>query len=137
MKYLIYLSTSVNLLDDAAIHELLNKSRARNAAANITGVLLYHDGSFIQLLEGAAEDVDSTFARISKDASHKNVIVIDEDNLDHRNFGDWSMGYKRATREEFEGIEAYTDPRKVAERSTGESHPALTSLKTFVQANLG
>ncbi|OOQ61418.1 BLUF domain-containing protein [Mucilaginibacter pedocola] len=135
MKYLIYLSTAVDLLDEQEIHNLLAKSRARNASNDITGILLYHEGNFIQLLEGEQAKVDETLERIAGDPSHKNIIVIDEGDLDERNFGAWSMGYQKATAKELADIEAYTDPQKL-EQASG-SHPALSILKTFVKTNLG
>lgn len=137
MKYLIYLSTAVNLFDDQSILDLLEKSRTRNAANNITGILLYHEGNFIQLLEGDADDVDATLTRISKDPQHKNIIVIDEGDLGERNFGNWSMGFQRATAKELADIEAYTDPKKLHDEAAADSHPALAMLKTFVKTNLG
>lgn len=137
MKYLIYLSTSVQLLNDQEIHALLEKARTRNAENNITGVLLYHEGNFIQLLEGAPEEVDGTYERISKDPSHKNLIVIAEGDLDHRNFGSWTMGFQKASAKEFADVEASSDPGKLQNVEGSDSHPALAMLKTFVKTNLG
>lgn len=137
MKYLIYLSTSVQLLSDQEIHALLEKARARNASNNITGVLLYHEGNFIQLLEGDTKDVDSTYERIGHDPSHKNLIVIAEGDLDQRNFGTWTMGFQKATAKEFADVEAYSDPAKLQNLAGTDNHPALAMLKTFVKTNLG
>ena len=57
MFRLIYVSTAVRLLNKDELVEILNVSREKNARLNITGLLLYKDGNFMQLLEGRKEDV--------------------------------------------------------------------------------
>ena len=115
---------------------MLTKSRERNAANNITGVLLYYEGSFIQLLEGEELAVDETFRRISEDRSHRQIMVVNEGELEERNFAAWSMGFQKATAESVADMEAYIDPRKLTELAASDSHPALIMLNTFVRANL-
>ena len=51
----------------AALTSLLLLGRERNHAQGLTGVLLYAEGSFLQVLEGSAAAVRSTFARIEAD----------------------------------------------------------------------
>ncbi|WP_426616249.1 BLUF domain-containing protein [Bradyrhizobium sp. McL0616] len=41
--------------------------RQRNAAADLTGMLVFAQNRFLQVLEGRAEDVLATFARIEID----------------------------------------------------------------------
>ncbi|MEO3405897.1 BLUF domain-containing protein [Mucilaginibacter sp. CAU 1740] len=136
MKYLIYLSTAVNLFNQDQLEELLKKSRANNAEKSVSGMLLYYDGSFIQVLEGNAADVDSVYDVIKADKRHKNLIKIAEGEHDERAFAAWSMGFRRGTATEFAEFEAFTDPRKINELATNSDHPAFIMLKTFVRTNL-
>lgn len=136
MKYLIYLSTAVNLFSQDELEKLLEKSRKNNAAKDVTGLLLYHDGSFIQVLEGEPGTVDNVFKTIETDPRHKHIITIAEGEHDGRAFSKWSMGFHRASAKEMAELEAYTDPKKVKDLLPGEDHPAFTMLKTFATTNL-
>ena len=52
MFRLIYVSTARELMDKDALLGILAKAREKNARLGITGMLLYKDGNFLQLLEG-------------------------------------------------------------------------------------
>jgi hypothetical protein len=58
------MSTSVRLFNNTELKQILRKSQANNAVNNLSGMLLYSDGSFVQVLEGSAEDVDTTYFKI-------------------------------------------------------------------------
>jgi hypothetical protein len=91
MICLAYLSSAAAPLDGAAIDQILAASRRNNVAAEVTGMLCYYDGSFLQFLEGEAEDVDAIFAGISSDARHKDVLTLYRRSSGERLFADWSM----------------------------------------------
>ncbi|MEZ6002540.1 MAG: BLUF domain-containing protein [Planctomycetota bacterium] len=90
---LAYLSSAVNEFDRQSLLELLSKARSRNSDRGVSGMLLYHEGNFLQILEGRKEDVYEVFDRISKDPRHKDVIRLIEDEIETRSFPDWSMGF--------------------------------------------
>ena len=52
MLSLTYLSSAVDLWTGAELDELLRQAREHNEEAQITGLLLYAGGNFIQTLEG-------------------------------------------------------------------------------------
>ena len=91
--HLIYVSTAVAPLSDADLVHLLRDSRARNDAARVTGMLLYKDGHFMQVLEGNEKDVMDTFSRIELDHRHKSIDVLRKEYIQYRNFPDWTMGF--------------------------------------------
>lgn len=93
MKRVIYLSSATKPLSDEEISLLLTVSRKRNLENNITGLLLYADGNFIQIIEGNEVDVNLLFDKIQKDSRHKNVITVVNEKIKKRSFSDWSMGY--------------------------------------------
>jgi hypothetical protein len=90
---LIYVSAATRLLDDAALAALLEESRARNAEDAITGMLLYNEGSFMQVLEGPPDAVRACYARIQRDERHTRVTTVLEDVGRARDFAAWSMGF--------------------------------------------
>lgn len=94
MHYILYLSVASGYLDDEELKTILSKSRPKNQKQGITGVLLYGNGRFIQMLEGERENVEKTFERIKVDRRHLDVTVIAWGNLEKRCFPEWFMGFK-------------------------------------------
>ena len=73
------------------VAEVLRASRANNARAAVTGMLLTLDGFFVQALEGPDERVSTTFARVALDRRHTDVKVLGSDFSSIRTFGRWAM----------------------------------------------
>lgn len=94
MIYLIYVSSAVKSFTKAELLELLVQSREKNLRLGITGMLLYEGGNFMQVLEGDASAVRQVYDSIVRDPRHQGIILVDEDTLAERQFGDWSMGFR-------------------------------------------
>jgi len=93
MFYLIYVSSAVKLMTDEELIALLEQSREKNLGLGITGMLLYKSGNFMQMLEGERDTVLGLYETIRHDDRHRNVINIIGDDIKHRNFEHWSMGF--------------------------------------------
>lgn len=91
---LIYVSSTPSLLDEASLTAILASSRRHNLQNRITGMLLYADGSFLQVLEGDADTVEETMARISQDPRHHQIIELSKGPIAAREFGQWTMGFR-------------------------------------------
>ena len=52
MKQIIYISSAAKKMDDDDLLDILKTSRENNKKNDISGMLLYDNGSFIQVLEG-------------------------------------------------------------------------------------
>ncbi|MGH1439269.1 MAG: BLUF domain-containing protein [Cellvibrionaceae bacterium] len=89
-----YMSKSVRLMTDAGLNALLNKARINNEVTSLTGMLLYSEGSFLQIIEGPKPAVDNAFQHIQKDSRHQAIKVLFEEKIESRNFTDWTMGFK-------------------------------------------
>ena len=85
-KMLVYVSAAVVKFTIAQLESLLARARVNNARNNITGVLLYCDGNFMQCLEGPIDAVQSTFRRIEYDPSHTGLIRLIEMPITKRSF---------------------------------------------------
>ncbi len=94
MFHLIYVSTALFPMTDEALIELLCQSRIRNERNHITGLLLYIDGQFMGVLEGNEASVMKIFASIERDARHKSIDMIRAEHIPHRDFPDWTIGFK-------------------------------------------
>ncbi len=92
---IVYLSSSTSDLTEEELSRILSTSRANNNAVNITGVLLYGKGSFIQVLEGEKLRIEGLFSKIKEDIRHTGVILLLSMDIFERNFPAWRMGFKK------------------------------------------
>ena len=95
MIRIIYISSAVAPLSDSELDALLEASRRNNQKRGVTGLLLYRDGDFMQILEGEEAPVREIYARILADPRHSRVIQLDDSPIASRGFGEWSMGFQR------------------------------------------
>ena len=70
---LVYTSLANQKMSDDNLKDLLKKSRLKNETLNITGMLLYLDPFFIQILEGEEAIVNETYNIIKQDSRHVQV----------------------------------------------------------------
>jgi hypothetical protein len=92
----IYASSAKQLFQEAELVELLRKARDRNAASGVSGMLLYKDGNFIQVLEGKPDVLAELIGRIARDPRHGGMLVLSHIPIEQREFGEWSMGFVNA-----------------------------------------
>lgn len=90
---LLYTSTSARDMDECALLDLLIEARDINTRLEITGLLVYQQQSFLQLLEGEKEQVLDVYSRICTDSRHTDVTTVFEEGIEFRCFSDWSMAY--------------------------------------------
>jgi len=93
MFRLIYVSTARELMDKDALLGILAKAREKNARLGITGMLLYKDGNFLQLLEGEERIVRGIYETIARDTRHFDTMITMEEAVSERMFTEWSMGF--------------------------------------------
>ena len=95
MFHLIYTSRARQKFSEVDLKTLLTRSRSNNGRLDVTGMLMYHEGAFLQALEGDERFVRGVFERIEKDARHAQVTILRNQRsfVERRIFGDWSMGF--------------------------------------------
>ena len=93
---LIYVSAAREEMTSEQLDSILAVARRNNEPAGVTGLLLFHDGSFFQVLEGPKEAVMRIFSAIEKDPRHSRVILLQTQAAASRAFPSWSMGYVKA-----------------------------------------
>ena len=91
---LVYVSSATLPLSGEDLRALLAACRENNARLGVTGMLLYKDGNFMQVLEGDEEAVRGLYARIEDDPRHGGEIILHRGFVDERRFPDWSMGFR-------------------------------------------
>ena len=70
MYELIYVSSAIIILSEEELNAILVHSCQYNIAHSITGILLYIDGDFLQVLEGKKADITCLFDKIKRDTRH-------------------------------------------------------------------
>jgi len=93
MFQLVYASAACVPFSSEHLQLLLIKARNTNAIEKVTGMLLYHSGSFLQVLEGPPAGVDRIFAAIERDPRHHRIEVRLRQVSERREFPDWTMGF--------------------------------------------
>lgn len=88
---LIYTSRTTDKLSLADFRSVIERSAARNRESGITGMLVFGNGHFLQILEGARSAVTATFLRIAKDARHTQLEILDVSEIIERRFSSWGM----------------------------------------------
>ncbi len=96
LAQLVYTSSAVELYHPDELAQILTTSRLNNEKNGVTGVLLHADGSVMQVLEGPADAVETTFERIQSDLRHHSITVLYRQGVEERTFPDWAMGVRSA-----------------------------------------
>jgi len=103
---LIYVSDLVNG-DESQMAAIVSSSVRHNPENGITGMLLYSQGNFLQVLEGEQAAVDATYARICQDPRHHNTVMLAQEPVKERHFAQWSMGFRRLSPEHAASLPQY------------------------------
>ena len=131
---LLYISNSTPETDQQRLDAIISKSRKNNPGRDITGLLIYADGIFIQVLEGERERVHQLFDKICDDVRHNDVDVIGEYSVEERLFSEWSMALIVTSRDELgriAGTEEMLDRSDVLGLLAEDQTKAATFLKDF------
>ena len=87
---LIYASRPFGF-DQAMLNGILSQSRRCNTRDGITGALICRADVYMQLLEGSADALDATYARILRDDRHLEIRRISYQTVTDRLFPTWAM----------------------------------------------
>ena len=90
LKRVIYVSEKTDT-SNASLAQIIESSAKNNSETGVTGCLLSGSNSFLQLLEGPRQTIDSLYVTINADNRHKNVVVLTDEDIDERLFASWSM----------------------------------------------
>lgn len=90
---LIYFSSAKDLFTKEELVALLGQAREKNERLGISGILLYKDGNFLQLIEGEPDAIKAIYTTISEDPRHHEMVVVFDEAVSERLFGDWRMAF--------------------------------------------
>ena len=135
MHHIIYMSRGTQAMTDDELRVLLQLARATNEEHNITGALVYGDGQFMQIIEGEEPVLAALYAKLLTDARHMNVVKLADKQIAQRSFGEWSMGFRPVSAEDFAELTGYIEPDHLDLKVPGLSAAdalLLQMMKVFV-----
>jgi hypothetical protein len=130
MVRLIYVSNFAPGVGTPDINDILRASRKNNEEKDVTGMLCYAPGVFLQCLEGPRAAVNELYRTIAADDRHKHITILEYADTDERMFEKWSMAYVRA-----QDLGELTDPLSGQastfnpfEMTPGEAYDFITTI---------
>ena len=121
----VYASSATQPFSGEELRALLQQSRRNNAALGVSGMLLYKNGNFLQVLEGREATVRGLAVKIQRDPRHTDVTTLLEGFENEYQFPDWSMGFQDLESEEAKGtlgyntfLETSLDPKAISRDPT-------------------
>ncbi len=137
MYHLIYTSYAIDPFDEGSLIDLLKEARENNRLVGITGMLLYVNGKFMQVLEGNRQTVRDLYSQIINDPRHKRVTTLLEGESPTRIFDRWSMGFKKLSDDDFKNLSGFqdTDELFLKQHLTEESSLVMVFLQLFYKKN--
>ncbi|MGI4862974.1 MAG: BLUF domain-containing protein [Janthinobacterium lividum] len=135
MHHIIYLSWATFPFTNEQLQSLLTLARRRNTELAITGILLYGNECFLQVLEGEQELVQELYALIRRDPRHGNFITFVDKPVAQRAFADWVMAFQPVSAQQLDDVVGYLGSPAAPVNTVGLSYSdnhLFDLLRSFV-----
>ena len=132
MQQLFYLSSARDGLKSDDLNKIVDSALRFNNENDITGIILYRGGIFLQLLEGEATLIQNLFEKIKLDHRHTNIVEVFNIPCKKRIFTTWSEGYREITEFDLKTINEVLSWNKLISAAREiDSHLILHMLERF------
>jgi hypothetical protein len=131
---IIYLSRAADNLSIDEVKQLWIKAKSNNKKINVTGILLYIDGDFLQILEGEKEIVENLFELIKIDKRHKSIIIVYNNTIEKSEFPNWSMAFSSTDYKEIQKLQGFENITR-KNMSKIDDKTAIIFINTFVESH--
>jgi hypothetical protein len=95
LSQLTYVSSRNATCTEAEIEKILASCKKNNPSLGITGILLYSDTKFIQMVEGESKIILQLYDKIKTDKRHGNCMMISYGSISEKSFPSWHMGARK------------------------------------------
>ena len=92
-RQIVYSSLATKKMLKSDLYMILRQARLNNEQSGVTGILIFSDGYFFQVLEGEENIVADLYQTISADDRHSDIQLLLDEDLEKRSFPDWGMAY--------------------------------------------
>ncbi len=106
---LVYISRATTDITPEVVKNLLVESRMRNEKYRISGLLIYMNHNFLQVLEGPKNDVEQLYNNIVIDPRHTGTEVLEAKTINDRIFSEWKMVFSEVSTREFKNLSGFTE----------------------------
>ena len=90
---LSYLSEAVSDMTFLGLMRLLESARAFNQSNGITGILLYDNQQFGQIIEGERANIMKVWKRIQEDKRHHRIELLEIREISERSYPEWLLRF--------------------------------------------
>ncbi len=88
----VYCSRAAEGVDDVEVGRIVEAAQRRNLARGITGVLVFGNGVFFQLIEGPPAEIRKLVVTLNDDPRHYDVVSLDwSEERRERLYPKWEM----------------------------------------------
>jgi hypothetical protein len=113
MHHIIYMSHATTPMTDDELAALLQQARTANEAKGVTGLLVYGNNQFLQVMEGEEAVLKPLYEHIATDTRHNRLIKMADKAVSERSFAEWSMAFKSLSAEQFAALAGYVAPEQL------------------------
>ncbi|HVY88088.1 MAG TPA: BLUF domain-containing protein [Hyphomonadaceae bacterium] len=136
---LVYMSTAVGVLRADELDRIYLRAQAANKPYSLTGLLLFYEGSFLQLVEGPVAGISSLMQKVRRDRRHTGLITLESGPIETRSFPDSPMHFVSGRNLTPGEKQAFSDlrqavmvrPNMVGSPAPGADNGLLTFLSSF------
>ena len=134
LKTICYISDSKQNESIKNLEALYSKAKTNNLKNNITGILIYINNNYLQVLEGYEKTIDKTFEKIYADGRHKNIFKIIETTIEERIFEDYNFGFTTIkNKQELNNLYEYLNWLKNADNEA--ANKVIAMVENFIIKN--
>lgn len=135
----VYVSSSRDYDITNFVNDSLPAIRENNAKLDVSGILLFADGTFLQVLEGDKATVHALYDKIAGDNRHQGTKILMERETPRRSFPDWSMGWEQIDDDHplARELQKVSSSKGVREHAGDVNATILTMVDQFFSANRG
>lgn len=131
LKTICYISDSKEYKSLSELNDIYLKARTNNIENNITGVLVYKNRNFLQVIEGESGKVNDTFSKIALDTRHKNIFKVINTSIEERVFEDYNFGFTTIdSNKELKNLYNYLEWLRSAENKLANN--IISMVKNFI-----
>lgn len=131
------MSVQTQVMSKTEVENFLFKIREKNKRLAITGVLLLIQGKFVQYIEGPEQEINQVYTKIKSDPRHDELLLLDDGEVETRQFTNWSMAYKEVEDNQIKSIVGHNNLNLddlFLKPTLEKTHPVLKVLYNFTKA---
>jgi hypothetical protein len=137
MRQLVYVSAASGLFVPEDLNSILATARRVNPQHGVTGMLLYIDLGFLQVLEGPHDGVEYIYQRILRDPRHTAQKILVDRADSERLFEGWTMGFDHPSPGQAKAADAFAITRDAINGAVppDKARVIATLIRTFYGVN--